>query len=78
MSISGRGVLDEDAKRIKDVLGTIKEVEDSVRLRDLCASLPSPDERVGLGVEYELNAGVSGDARTAGRPMEPSGMGDRQ
>lgn len=51
MNISGLGVLDEEAERLDGALKTIKEVEDSVRLRNMCASLPTPEERIGQGVE---------------------------
>ena len=50
-NMAGRGALEEEAAKLDEALSLIKEVEDSVRLADLLASLPSPEERVGSGVE---------------------------
>ena len=48
MDISGRGKLSEEVEALDDCLEVIKQVEDSVRLSDLIASLPAPEERAIL------------------------------
>lgn len=51
MDISGRGKLAEEVEALNDCLEVVKQIQDSLRLADLCASLPTPEERVGKGVE---------------------------
>lgn len=48
MDISGKGrVLTEEVEKLNRALDLIKEVQDSVSLADMVASLPSPAERMG-------------------------------
>lgn len=51
MDISGRGKLAEEVDEIEDCLEVIKQVQDSINLANMCASLPTPEERIGQGVQ---------------------------
>jgi len=51
MEISGKGRLSEECDKLERALELIKEVQDSVLLADMLASLPSPSERMGQEVQ---------------------------
>lgn len=51
VDIGGHGKLSEEAEKLDKALDLIKEVEESISLARMCASLPSPAERIGEGAE---------------------------